>query len=103
MFKQHKEELKTSVSSGLGYNRRIQAKHSRNVTFVNFVLNKTRIRRNYITKIFSCKKTISKLKHRLEFVPTLKTKVSTVYFQHHFVFFPFQQFFHRLFVSSIDL
>ena len=39
VFKQQKEELKTSVS---GYNRRIQAKHSRNVTFVDFVLNKSK-------------------------------------------------------------
>ena len=80
-----------------GYNRRIQAKHSRNVTFVDFVLNKTRIRRNYITTIFSFKKTISKRKHRLEFVPTTKTKVSTIYFQHRFVFFPIEQFFSSAF------
>ena len=71
------------------------------MTFVDFVLNKTRIRRNYITTIFSCKKTISKLKHRLEFVPTTKTKVSTIYFQHLFLFSPIEQFFHRLFVSTL--
>ena len=65
VFKQQKEELQSSVLSYWGNSRQIQAKHSRNVTFVDFVLNKTRIRRIYVTIIFSRKETISKLKERL--------------------------------------
>ena len=42
VFKQQKEELKTRYRLCWGYNRRIQAKHSRNVTFVDFVLNKSK-------------------------------------------------------------
>ena len=42
VFKQQKEELKLVYHLCWGYNRRIQAKHSRNVTFVDFVLNKSK-------------------------------------------------------------
>ena len=85
-----------------GYNRRIQAKHSRNVTFVDFVLNKSKDSTKLYYNFF-VQEDYFEAKTQTGFVPTTKTKVSTIYFQHRFVFFPIEQFFHQLFVSNIDL